>query len=64
MGRYGKNLLAMPLTAKVPLPPGLENDDGSKETEFISLVSRRIYSCLSGEEGLEKKFNPTFEQSR
>lgn len=33
---------------KVPLPPGMECDDGTKTTEYYDVAARKILSILSG----------------
>lgn len=42
---YGENLLKHSLGEKVPLPAGIEYDDGSTTEEFYRVVSDRI--CLA-----------------
>lgn len=39
---YGENLLKHSLEEKVPLPTGIEYDDGSTTQEFYGVVSERI----------------------
>lgn len=39
---YGENLLKHSLEEKVPLPAGIECDDGSTTEEFYGVVSERI----------------------
>ena len=43
---YGENLLKHSLEEKVPLPAGIECDDGSTTEEFYSVVSGRIRTAI------------------
>ena len=43
---YGENLLNRSLKDKVPLPAGVEYDDGSTAEEFYSVVSGRIRTAI------------------
>lgn len=43
---YGENLLKHSLGEKVPLPAGVEFDDGSTTEEFYSVVSGRIRTAI------------------
>ena len=44
---YGENLLKHSLEEKVPLPAGIEYDDGSTTQEFYEVVSERICFAIS-----------------
>lgn len=43
---YGENLLNRSLNEKVPLPAGVEYDDGSTTEEFYSVVAGRIRMAI------------------
>ena len=43
----GENLLKYPVDHQVPLPDGVEYDDGRKTQDFKQVVAERIYLALS-----------------
>lgn len=52
---HGGNLLKYPADHQVPLPDGIEYDDGRKTQDFKQVVAERIYLALERVRGMRGK---------